>query len=218
MKKSMLLATLLATLSNITAPAFAGTIFNNSTTFKVTLGTKVTDDYENGAYVFIQSNTQMSSVLGETQYTSTAFSNSNIVFESAGNHMYCAGCNGSFLLDFTTTSVSGVNGIYGVGFDYFNHHTPNFHAFVTYGDGNTEDVSLDPIPFSTTAFWGITSDQLISSIHFGLANGGVTTDGAFGIDNLTIGNAKASVPEPSSLLLIVLGFAGAVLSRRKQAV
>ncbi len=41
---------------------------------------------------------------------------------------------------------------------------------------------------------------MIQSIHLGLSGGATTTNGHFGIDNLTIG--ASSVPEPATLLLV----------------
>ena len=216
MNKSTLLKVAVLISSFLTAPVFAGVIYNNSGIFNALLDTSVVDDYENGAYSFIQNNAQMTSVLSETRYTSTGFGNLNIVSDIGSNHYYCAGCNGSFLLDFTSTSVSGTNGVFGVGFNYINSGDPLFDALVTYGNGSTEDIALAPGGFASS-FWGITSDLEIQSIHFGLANGGFTQQGSFAIDNLTIGNAR-TVPEPGALLLMGLGLIGLSISRRKKAV
>jgi hypothetical protein len=127
--------------------------------FESSLGTIIVDDYENALYQFLQSDAVMSAVLGETQYNTTGFSDNNIVFgDAGGNHYYCAGCNGSFLLDFTNTSVSGAGGVYGVGFDFFNRISPFYNGFVTYGDGSTENFAFDPVSIENVQFWGITSD------------------------------------------------------------
>ena len=57
-------------------------------------------------------------------------------------------------------------------------------AFVTYGDGTTHNFAMP----EEDAFWGLTSDALITTIHFGLPDGGTSTDGQrFNMDNLTIG-------------------------------
>lgn len=192
------------------------TLIGDRTTFESSLGSVVTDDYQNAGYVFVQSDAAMSSVLGETQYTSTGFANNNIVFESGGNKYYCAGCNGSFLLDFANTSVSGANGVFGVGFDYFNADSPLYNAFITYGDGSTDNVALDLFLFPNSQFFGVTSPLLISTIHFGLANGGTTQAGSFVIDDLTIGNS-VGVPEPSLIALLSIGLLGIGIARRKKA-
>jgi hypothetical protein len=213
MRKSTLLKAAILISAFLTAPVFSNVIYNNSGIFNATLDSSVVDDYENSGYTFIQSNAQMTNVLYETSYTTTGFNNLNIV-DGEINHFYCAGCNGSFLLDFTATSVSGANGVFGIGFNYFNYGNPLFNALVTYGNGSTEDIALASA-FLSNSFWGITSDLEIKSIHFGLANAGATQQGSFGIDNLTIGNARA-VPETSTLLLMGLGLIGLSVSRRKK--
>lgn len=213
MEKSTLFKSAILISFFLTAPVFASVIYNDAGIFNATLDASVVDDYENSAYGFIQSDAQMTSVLSETSYSTTGFNNLNIVSGVGSDHFYCAGCNGSFLLDFTSTSVSGANGVFGVGFDYLNLGSPSFNALVTYGNGSTEDIALSAGGFS---FWGITSELEIKSIHFGLANGGATMDGYFEIDNLTIGNSRA-VPEPGTLLLMGLGLIGLSVSRRKKA-
>lgn len=192
-------------------------LIGDRTTFEASLDSIIIDGYENAGYVFNQTDADMSSVLGETQYTTTGFTNWNLVPGSSGDQYYCAGCNGSFQLDFTGTSVSGASGVFGVGFDFFNQIEPLYNAFVTYGDGATENILLDQVSFSSgMQFFGITSDSLISTIDFGLAGGGTTTSGSFGLDDLTIGNSAVNVPEPSILALLGLGLAGLIFSRKKK--
>ncbi len=139
----------------IGAPAVAGaanpTFFTDSSTFNATLGSSVTDSYTNSSYSFINTNAAMSAVLGETDYTSTGFSNHNIV---QSNGSYCAGCNGSFQLGFTTTSVGTSSGVAGVGLNIGgNSSTVPYYAFISYGDGSTQNVAL-PIGAS---FFGVTA-------------------------------------------------------------
>jgi hypothetical protein len=202
----------------LSASSFASVIYSDSTSFNAVLGTTVVDDYENNSYTFVQNNAAMTNVLGETSYNSTGFGNHNIVaIVGSTNHLYCAGCNGSFLLDFTSTSVSGANGVFGVGFDFFNAGNPSYFAMVTYGDNSTEDIALPNAFSSGLQFWGITSALEISSIHFGLINGGTTQNGSFGIDNLTIGNPGTNVPEPTSVLLFGLGLLGLCAARKRKS-
>ena len=113
--------------------ANAGVTYSDRTTFEATLNSTVIDDYENASYVFLQTDAVMSGVLGETQYTTTGFTDNNIVFQNNSEHGYCGGCNGSFLLDFTSTSVGDATGVYGVGFEYYNIGDPLYSAFITYG-------------------------------------------------------------------------------------
>ena len=201
----------------ISASAQATVItYGNRAAFEANPGTIISDDYENAGYGSLQSDAQMSAVVGETQYTATGHSNVNIVFSTGSNILYCAGCNGSFRLDFSSTSVSGAGGVFGVGFDYFNSQFPLYHAFVTFVDNTTVDFALNQVSFPNLNFFGITADELIKTIHLGLANGGATQEGSFGQDNLTlIGNIRQTVPEPTTLALMGLGLAGVGAMRRK---
>lgn len=216
MKKITFLKSVLLAAAFVSTSAFASTLFNNSAAFNATLGSTVVDTYESSGYAFFQNDAQMSSVLGETKYHSTGFNNLNLVPTSGSGHYYCAGCNGTFKLDFTSTSVSGVGGVFGVGFNFFNY-TPSYNAYVTYGNGSTEEIVLGNANFPASSFWGVTSNLLVSSIHFSLPGGGTTTSGSFGIDNLTIGNAAHSVPETGSFALFGLGLAALMMFRRKNA-
>jgi hypothetical protein len=152
-------------------------------------------------------------VFGQTKYkTTTPFgiNGFNIIFErTAGNYSYCAGCNGSFLLDFTSTTVGNSLGVFGVGFDILND--TDYFAYVTFGDDSTEDFSL-----ATQEFWGITSDKSIKSINIGLQGGGATINGSIVIDNLTIGSK--STPESNFILgiLACASFSFTSLLKRKQ--
>lgn len=197
--------------------ANAGVILDRAA-FEASLGASVNDDYENASYMFVQSDSVMSGVLGETQYNTTGHSNNNLVFESGGEHYYCAGCNGSFLLDFTNTSVGTSDGVFGVGFDFFNQSSPLYYALVSYGDGSIENIAFNQVAFLELEFWGITSNLLISSIHFGLVDGGATSSGSFGLDNLTIGSAAvSSIPAPASIALLSLGLVGICFTRKKKS-
>jgi hypothetical protein len=184
----------------------APTLYNSRPLFEAQLSTFIVDGYDNPAYlsgdrmdtgtVDAHSNAQMSSILGETDYTSTGHLDWNLIVSSSGNPIYCAGCNGSFLMSFTTTSVGDASGVYGVGFDITAG--TDYHAFVTFADGTQQDYALP----TSTAFFGITEGIGIMSIHIGLAGGGTTTDGYGEFDNLTIGN---TIPAPGAILLGTIG-------------
>lgn len=207
MIKNIVSALWLVLLGAIGSTAVAApTYFASRPVFTSQLGASVTDDYSNAAYVFIQSNAAMSAVLGETDYRTTGFTNLNIV----SGQTYCAGCNGSFELNFTTTSVGDANGVFGVGLDVLANS--GYFAFVTFGDGSTDNVLV------TGSFFGLTSPQEIKTIHFGLTGGGTTIGGVFQIDNLTIGDDAAVVPEPASLALLATALLGLAAARRKPTV
>lgn len=196
-----------------------GSTFSNATVihsdrsaFEASLVSMTTDNYETG-YDNFMSDSEMSAVRNETQYTSTGFSDLNIVSNS-GNQYYCSGCNGSFLLDFTSSHYATGPGVYGVGFDFLNIDslfgptTEFFTAFVTYGDGSSENLALDITSGFSYDFFGVTSDLKISSIHVGAENGGIITDqnSYFALDNLTLGSdIEINIPNPSSIALIALG-------------
>src|SRR5262245_42858157 len=93
----------------------ASTIFGDRVAFESTLANIVLDDYEDPRYQTgdlvdvtaydIHSNVSMNGIFGETSYLPTGWINNNAIVALNGNHYYCAGCNGSYLLDFTGTSV-----------------------------------------------------------------------------------------------------------------
>lgn len=151
----------------------------------------------------------MSAVLGETNYQSTGFNNNNLVF----SQFYCAGCNGSFKLDFTSTSLSTTSGVFGVALDILGNSFLPYTAFITFGDNTTSNIALAGV-----SFFGITSQSSIKTIDFGLPNGGTTTQGSFVIDNLTIANSATNVPESTTILgsLTALGF-GTLFKKRRSS-
>jgi hypothetical protein len=191
------------------APVRADTVYSDRAAFEATLANRVIDDYEHPGYAYIQDDATMSAVLGETDYTATGWEDNNIVTpvdDGSGytsSNVYCTGCNGSFLLSFATTSVGTANGVFGAGFEFFNAAYRPYHAFVTFGDGTTQDIALAPAGSGAMSFFGITSASQISSIHVGLQGGAKDTAGYFGIDNLTLGSS--AVPVPPALYLFVSG-------------
>ena len=175
----------------IPAQGETGTSYLDRTTFEAALGTAVTDDYSSPTYPAgygVYDDATFSGFFGETDYHATGFGNINVHQPSDD---YCAGCNGSFLLSFQTTSVTlGGTGVYGVGLDILENDSADpYYAFITFGDQTTEDI---PLP-AGASFFGVTARELIVSIHFGLEKGGSATEvGNFIIDNLTIGGQFSS--------------------------
>jgi hypothetical protein len=214
---------LAAVISLGSAQAQANTVtYDSASTFAGAVGTSITDNYQNPGYTLSgMTDAQMSAVLGQTTYTTTGFTNNDIVFNFGGTLAYCGGCNGSFTLGFLNTSVSLSGGVFGVGFNFLNGGSPQYDAFVTFADGSTQNYLL-PISNDLSAFFGITSDLLIASIAFGLADGGTTQSGTFAITNLTVAAATAATPLPAALPLFagglgVLGLLGWRRQRRLKA-
>jgi hypothetical protein len=190
---SISLASCLALVISITR-VDATAIFSSRATFDTVIGNSITDTYSEANYgpgLQMFNDAEMDAVFGQTRYTPTANPNINIVDALDGfSHSYCAGCNGSFILDFTHTTIGTAQGVFGVGFDYFTFFSETETAFVTFGDGSTLNVGLGPV--GSQGFFGVTSDSLISSIALGAPNGQATGN-SFTEDNLTI---AAAVPGP----------------------
>ena len=135
--------------------ASADTIFYTSeSAFDAAIGTSITDHYDSPGYVgpgMVENqltNEQMNKVFGETRYTAGVKNVNFVGFfpNDFGSFAYCAGCNGSFILDFRHTSVGTSKGVYGVGFDFVNNGSPQYTAFITFGDNSSVNRLL-PIEF-----------------------------------------------------------------------
>jgi MYXO-CTERM domain-containing protein len=167
------------------AQAASPVYWANRVDFDASLTESVTDTYDGGGYVTFMSYTDaaMTAVLGETEYHTTGFANSNYISMDSDN-IYCGGCT-SFELIFTSTSVGDEEGVNAVGFDviYTDDFFQPYWAYITFADGTTESVDLPGQGF----FWGVSAPEKIERIHFGLMNGGATMNGYLYIDDLTIG-------------------------------
>ena len=162
----------------------------------------------------------MTSVVGETRYTTTGHPNTNVITDTA-NPSYCAGCNGSFRLLFDETSIGTDRGVFAVGFDLFNRGNTGrpddpflYDALVEFGDGTSRSFDL-PFNEAGLEFFGITSEARIRSIHFAPFGGDApSTNGTFGIDDLTLGSSP--VPEPATLSLLIAGILAVGCRARRQ--
>ncbi|GAB4364842.1 MAG: hypothetical protein Kow00121_00870 [Elainellaceae cyanobacterium] len=224
---SVVTALAVGTLSfTVIESAAAFTVYADRASFQTQLRHTIVDDYEAPGYlsgnvsdslaIDIFTDDAMSAVLGETRYTTTGTLNRNIVVSGivgeSPNRQYCAGCNGSFLLDFTHTSIGSSQGVFGAGFDVTS--LTNYVAHATFGDGTTENFNL-----SGLRFFGLTARKAIKTLHVGRRNGGSTNDahGYIEIDNLTIGSNR-NIPTPAPLSgLVVTGIAALRKRKRKAA-
>jgi hypothetical protein len=189
------------------ARAASPTFYTDRAAFEAALAATITDYYgtppypedpDGGWY----NDATFSAFFDQTDYQATGWPGQNMNNHGPGD-WYCAGCNGSFLLSFQTTSMTlGGTGVYGVGLDILkNTSLVPYYAFITYGDGPPDDIALPVVVWGNpSSFFGVIAPELIESIHFGLSGGGTTTDvnGSFAIDNLTIGS-KHSHYVPLSL-------------------
>ncbi|CAE7412928.1 unnamed protein product [Symbiodinium pilosum] len=168
----------------------AGTkIFSKKKKFEALLSASIVDPYDNVGYTMGDNadfpnfdsftDAGMTAVIGETQYTSTGFVNNNLITNQAsGDPIYCAGCNGSYRLTFTSTSIGTPEGVFAAGVVVAAEAEGVFGtiAFVTYGDGSTDEFPVPDQSDGEDPFWGIIDCRRIASIHMGLAGGAPNID------------------------------------------
>ena len=114
----------------------------------------------------------------------------------------------------TATFNSPVSGF---GFDTNNHMGRSFTVDIQFVGGGSDFIDSVSIPNSLTptGFGFESSAQDIADV---IIQGDNTTSFGFALDNFTFGSEAAAVPEPASLALFGVGFAGlAALRRRKRA-
>lgn len=214
-------------LANIANAGVVTYDWNERALFEGQLGQKYTEDFENPAYhsngdissssnFQVFSDARMNEISPEIGFRPSNWANRNLIISrDGGDHSYCAGCNGSFELDFTSTSLTQNGGVFGVGLNVMPSSNTNYFATVLFADNTVLDFALSTI---WDDFWGIISDIAIAKIHFGLQGGQPASTGAFEIDNVTFGSkAAADVPAPAAFLLMLVGLAGIGAIRRKAA-
>ena len=227
MRHAIALGVLLATAVSGHA---AETTFSNRANFLSSLDNSFTDTYEPSlgyaSPAASYTDAGMSAVVGQTKYHSITYPDYNgvgdLLSPRPSGQVYCAGCNGAFSLDFTSTSF-GKGGGFGVGFDMvLNTNTASFAPFsatIQFGDASSIVLPLtEVVDRLSPVFFGITSDKLIKSMTLAGPNPlpEAQQNGFFVMDNLTIGSASA-VPEPASWAMLIIGFlfAGSAMRIRR---
>ncbi|NOZ66796.1 MAG: PEP-CTERM sorting domain-containing protein [Alphaproteobacteria bacterium] len=185
--------------------------YNNRVTFEATLTNILTDDFNSPAYSIVNSAISMKNLsAGSIGYESTFFSAPDLNIVST--QQLCWGCNGTGQIILDGTTIGSNVGIFGFGLDITsNNFSSSYTAFVTYGDGSTQNFGLG----LGGTFFGLTSTSLIKQVHFGLPNGGAKNNGSFRVDNVTIGNSMNEVPEPAPMALLGLGLLGLLAVRKR---
>jgi hypothetical protein len=197
------------------APADTTVYSERSNFLAVVSGDAVTDDYsgygvDSGTAPRQLSDSDMSSVIGETRYESTSFVNFNLVgnvYAHGDGTNYCAGCNGNFRLHFDQTSFTKRKGegVFGVGLDILLHtsrHTAlgdvnpaetslEGTILVEFGDGEIRSFVVPPdVGFfgADPYFFGLTDRRGIRAITVGTEP--LALRHSWVIDNLTIGGPR----------------------------
>lgn len=213
LKKIALLAAAIGLQAVALDASSATTVYTNRSSFEAQLKDIVVDDYEHPAYQFKMTDAQMNAVRNETRYTSTLFYNTSLIPEyENGQHGYCAGCNGSYKMDFSATSISQSGGVFGVGIDYVSNGEAATVS-VRYADGTSENIALTSTEWG---FFGLTSSLMIQSLAFGVADGADASKMYLMQDNLSIGQSIAAVPEPAEALMLSAGLLAIAVARRRQ--
>ncbi|WP_339864089.1 PEP-CTERM sorting domain-containing protein [Paremcibacter congregatus] len=206
-------------LASFTSSAVAAAIvYTDRGLFEGALQNVIIDDFSNDDYDFLNTDVVMKNLsAGSIGYESTYFGapDWNIVQNSGPQvDTLCWGCNGTGMIILDDTTIGSADGVFGFGLDIIGNSTGTpYDAFVTYGDGSTENFDLG----TGAKFFGLTSDLLIKTVHFGLENAGTTNNGNFTVDNVTIGNLRSTtVPEPAPLALLGFGLLGLGLARKRR--
>ncbi len=104
-------------------------------------------------------------------------------------------------------SMNFGSGVTAVGFDFGAFYDNAVTLAITLSDGSTFTANA---PASAYSFFGVTTDAPISSISFSTANDFTA------FDNVSVGTAVSSVPEPTSLAMFGLGAVGLLLAARRK--
>jgi hypothetical protein len=178
------------------------TSYATEAAFRAAITNAKTDEFNDPGF-HIYSNAAMQALSqGNIGYQSTGWGNLNVVVTGT----LCWGCNGSGIMDLTSTNVGSASGVYGFAVEI--PRNDSYNAYLTFGDNSTLALS------SPTGFLGFTSTSLIKSVEFAHSPGQHSTDSFVLFNKVIIG--AALVPEPGSLALFGLGLFGFLVIYRQR--
>lgn len=202
MKKTLLALGLVLAFSS-TAQAAVVTYADHAS-FLAAVSNAKTDNFA-GNFQILSNAAMKASSNGSIGYASTGFNNLNIL---TGAGALCWGCNGSGVMDLTSTNVGTSNGVYGFSMDVQGN--TGYNAYLTFGDNSTYAL-LNP-----KGYFGFTSNSLIKHVQIAQVFGQTSTSGSIWFDQVTVAAAN-DVPEPGSLAILALGLLGLAGARRRAA-
>ncbi|MGL1833903.1 PEP-CTERM sorting domain-containing protein [Rhodocyclaceae bacterium SMB388] len=191
--------------------------FNASTTLQ---GTDLYSGLPNFLRSPINRNTQSGEIYNYTASTpNTSFFGSSIGFVKGGSS------ENPFLTTNEATNTITINGfspsINAIGGNFFGNNFSGLFAVgdieLTFADSLGASLTLTISAAELTSFRGVLSDGSITE----LAIRSVQPDSGFlwpSVDNLVLAQSSLNVPEPGSIALIGLGFAGLAAARRRKSV
>jgi len=210
--KSLILAGIVA--YGVSTSAFAGVIYSNESDFLSNSGLTTTETFESYAVGNTSSGALSSVMFDDFSVSSNPAAIKVLGAEAYGNHNTTAG--GLNYLSFDT-DMGNVGSDVTFEFNFGYSPVTSFGLYFT--DTEQEiDILIDGVTYNVAAtgdggesYFGLVSDTAFSSIFI---NGG-SSDSQWSVDDISY--SMASVAEPGTAALLLMGLTGLTLSRRKKA-